>query len=726
MFTPTAGGLFGGRQDILESPVVIVNDQPITDQQVALARQNSPTFASVQEGEVGDDLQLLLIDGLIDRELLRQASAGERVSSGEVRQAVDDWRRENNVAGRQNDQAYLAAIGRMGHTDASFRRTMEEQLRQQRFIDSLSEGVAVTDDEVRSFYEANQEAYRSEERVRARQIVVEDAETAQELHARALDGEDFAALAREHSLVNPERDGAIGAGEGSTEPRPVGRAALPTGVTDAAFGLRGPGTTEVIQSGERYYVVAVEDYLPAQTQAFEEVEEEVREDALAAKRNAELERAFENLRANADIIVPEEAAYSYDDRPVARVGGHEIMASELAHYTYGNQQIQQFLTPDNASIISSFFKPTVLNQLIEEELAYQGAQDLPLTFLGSRQQVASSALNYVSQDVEVTDEEIAAYYQANQGRYTVLASAATTRALFDDEESARAFRSAVLEGESPEDAAAAQGGELEDLGTVGPDTLSPELDRALFETDDLETLEDGREVSEVLVVSEPAPVEDTETADTETADTETAEEAETDAQEDEAAAEMTAAEDEADQPAATRERYVVLVASRTPETVRPLDEVRDQVRSAIEADKRAELRQEWLDGLRERIEVEEFYAVQTEPQPFDPLEGLTDEPVDAEPADAEPVDAEPADAEPADVEPVDTETADDEAPTPEEITPTDTPADTEVTETEATETETAEVETTAVEDVETGEVEVSEGESLGAADSEEEEAPADQ
>ena len=53
------------------------------------------------------------------------------------------------------------------------------------------------------------------------------------------------------------------------------------------------------------------------------------------------------------------------------------------------------------------------------------------------------------------------------------------------------------------------------------------------------------------------------------------------------------------------ERYVILVAQRTPERVRPLEEVRAQVTSAVLAQARAELRNAWLAELRARIEVDE-------------------------------------------------------------------------------------------------------------------------
>lgn len=619
MFTPTIGNPFatgpgrdGGRA------VLLVNNERISELQVARERQQTPLYNLVAEGEAARDLELLLLDNLIDREVLRQASARTRVSSAEVRQAVNDFREANNVAGRANEQRYLTLIGRAGFTDQSFRQYIEAQLRQERYLESVIGSVEVTDEEVRAFYETHPERYQSEARIRARQIVVEDEALAQELRERAQAGEAFAALAAEYSLERADRGGALGAPEGEREPRPVGRTALPTAVANAAFALQGPGVTEVVASGGRYYLVAVEEYLPSGLRPFEEVEAQVREDALEAKRNGEIERVLQELREQATIVVTEDSPYRYDDDVVARVGDEVITRSELVRATYLNPQIQQFLSPDTASLVTDFFKPTILEQLIERELAYQGAQRLDLPLVGSRDLVAQAALNYASRDAEASEEAIRAHYEANLTRFTVPARAEVIRADFDALEAATAFREALLAAEAVDEeqilvTAEEVGGKAEVLGNVAPGQLEPELDNLIFATDAFEPLssEVGREVSDVLVVYEDVtdetPGEEAET-----------EEVEAEA-EDEPTDEADVTEGEGEPERLARERYVVLVAARTPERVRPLDEVRAQVESEVLAAERAELRQAWLERLREEIPVENLLA-QAPALPFDDVD----------------------------------------------------------------------------------------------------------
>lgn len=654
-FTPTLGNLFGNRVQQAGQPQLIVNGQTIGEVEVEQARRNPPYNISV-EGEAGDDLKLLLSESLIDQALVAQAADKVRVSNAEVNQAVRDFRESQGIAGSSNDQRYLALIGQYGFTDASFRDYYRQQLKIQRYQESLTEGVTVSDDEVAAYYEANRGNYQSEPRIIAREIVVDDEATATELYQRLQAGEEFATLAQEASLERADRAGALGAPEGSTEPQPVTRAALPSAVADAAFAFQGPGLTEPIAVNGRYYLVQVEAYQPAGVRPLEEVRDQVEADALAAKRAGVVEATFDELRQNAKVELPPGSSLTLEDPTVARVGDTEIKNSELARALYLNPQIQQSLNSSTIDLITGLFKPTVLEQLIDRELAYQGAQDLDATFFGSKGQIAQQALAYVSRDAVASDEELQQYYEANLESYTIPASAVATRVDFDSQDAASAFRQALLDGEELQAAADASGGTVQELGTVNPGSLQSELDTALFETDGFEALPSGEEVSDVLVLSEEVPAEpeatsdpaDQAPSDAETADaaadveTDTAADAGADAA-DEAAADAPAGSaadgaDSAEPATTTRETYVVLVATRTPERVRSFDEVRAQVENAVLQSKRSELQSAWLDGLRERIPVENLLA-QASAAPGAPEAGAGETPASEDPAAAETTDA---------------------------------------------------------------------------------------
>jgi parvulin-like peptidyl-prolyl isomerase len=605
-FTPSLGVGFGGAGQA-GAVALRVNGEPIHELQVAQTRSN-PLFVAVTEGEVGEDLELLLVDTLIRQEVVRQDAARQRVTDGDVRNAVSEFRTSRGVAGRSNDQAYLNLIGGSGFTDQTFRDYLREQLRQQRWEASAVGSVEVTDEEVRTFFESNRDAYLSEERIEARHVVTETLEAATEARARILAGEEAATVARETSVERADRDGALGAAAGETAPRPVGRPALPTAVATAAFGLRGPGVTEVVQTDGRFHVVVVEAYLAAERRSFDEVAASVREDALAAKQVGILEGAVEELVANARVEFPETSTLRFADEPVARVGDVEILRTQLVRATYTNPQIQQSLSPDSAILITAFFKPAILGQLVDQELAAQGAAELGVPFVGTRSQVAQSALAYVARDAEVDDADVVAYYEQNQAQFTVPASADVLRVDLASLDAAAAFRERTLAGEDVVAVAESLEADVAELGTVRPGQLEGILDTTLFGTDAFTDLPDGVwSISDVLAVAGEAP------------------EALPDAVETEGEAE------EVDPEPTFVENYVVLVAQRTPQRVRPLDEVRAQVRNTVLSQERTELRNAWLAELRERIDVDEaLLGAANAPFVFgdEAADGATDEATD--------------------------------------------------------------------------------------------------
>ncbi|MDR9392048.1 MAG: peptidyl-prolyl cis-trans isomerase [Trueperaceae bacterium] len=569
-FTPTLGAI-GGQTDT-SVPALRVDGETLTELDVAQVRSSSTVFDAVREGPVATDLERLLVATVVEQEVLRQAAASQRIGVGQVRAEVEAFRERNGVDGSANDEAYLRLIGGAGYTDATFRDYVREQLQVAAYRNELVADVALEPGEAEAYYEANEGAYQTEPTVVARQIVVSDVDVAEDVRARVQAGEAFADVAREVSLERAEQGGAVG---GDT-PQPVGRPAFPSQVADAVFARTTPGVTPPIQAAGGVYLVDVERIVPAETRPLDEVRDQVEADALAAKRNAVVEAEIERLVAEAEVEAVEGSDLPVDDPVAARVGDREILTSDLVRATYTNPQIRQSLGPQTATLIFDFFRPTILEQLVDGALAVQGADDLEPTFVGSRDQIAQAALDYVSRDADADDEEIRAYYEDNLDRYTVPASADVERVDFEVEADARAFRDAVLAGDDVEAAADATNGTYEDVGVVQRGTLETALDVSLFDTDAYTPLDgDARELSDVLVL-EPTAL----------------------------ASPSDASPSDASPTDAPTETYVVLVAERVEERVRPLDEVRSDAEARVLAEERQALQREWLDGLRETIDVE--------------------------------------------------------------------------------------------------------------------------
>lgn len=605
-FTPSFGALFGNQSSTVEDPAaLLINGQKISESQLAIARRNPP-FQTNFEGEVGKDLDTLLVDNLIQTELIRQASADEKVTGAEVKKAVNDWRDSQGVGGRKNDGEYINLINRFGYTDASFRDVFQEQLRMDKYRESLTDAVDVSDDELSNFYEVNKNRYLTGEQILAREIVLDDGDKAKQILQEIKDGTDFAELATVNSIEKSDRAGALGAAKDTTEPKPVGRAALPTEVANAAFSLQSGGTTDIIETNDKFYIVKVEKYIASGPQPLEDVREQVKNDALDAKKSGVFEKTMADLRSEAEIEVPATSTISYDNSAVAKVNDTEITRAELARAVYTNPQIAQALRPDTTQIITSLFKPSILESLVDRELAYQGAQKLDVEFIGSKDIVALSALGYISKDATVNDEEVKEYYDSNIARYTIPAQAVVNRINFDSSEAAASFREKMLAGEDLTTSMEELAGTKVDLGTVNPGNLPSELDTILFKTNALIALPDSAEkISDVLVLTEDVILEDGATEQI-TTDEEAAN-ADTQSSDDNTTTtDATIDTTETTEKNTAKEVYVILIADVTPEVIRPLNEVQTQVEAAVLAQKQQDLQKTWLDELRGSSEIETF------------------------------------------------------------------------------------------------------------------------
>ncbi len=592
-FTP--GNLFGnGQQEAAEGPVALtVNGQEIRELEIQRLGQNPP-FNAIQEGPAAQDLQLVLLDQLVSQTVLEQAAADVRVSSGEVRERVNEFREQQGVAGSRNDRAYQNLLAGAGYTDGTFRELTKQQIQQEKYLANLTTDAAPTDEEIETYYTANQSSYQSEPRITAREIVVAGKDEADALYARALTGADFVALARENSTERADQGGALGAAEGESAPKPVTSVALPTAVSQAAFALQGPGLTAPVQAGGAYHIVKVEGYTPAGTRPLGEVRSEVETDLTDLREAAAEEQTLRTLKAAAEISSPAGSTYSYKNPVVARVGDAEIDEAELDRNTYLNPQIQQLLNPNFAGIIANSVKPNVLTQMIDAKLAVQGSKTLDGTFVGPESAVAQSALGYVSRNVKVNDAQVKSFYEENRANYTEPPSALTTRVNFPDAAAARNFRQALttadtIDTESISLAAEAAGGTSENLGTVVPEGQPGEIDTVLFDFEQGMTAlgQSGFDISRVLTLTVPAAAESGGGA---------------------SGGAVSGGAASGGAAPATEEQFVILVAARTPERVRPLAEVRAQVRQAALQQRRNDRQQEWLSGLREQFPVENLLA----------------------------------------------------------------------------------------------------------------------
>lgn len=289
------------QETVLRQPVFQANGRFDRSRYLAVLRQNELTPAQFEGG---------LRDDLLVEKYQRNLLAGLVVSDAEIEQRFRMNHEQVTVnymlvdparftKGIQVTPAEVETYYEQ-HTEA-FQQPARFKL--EYFVLStkqLEETASIHDRAVERYYERNRDTlYTTPKRVRARHILKQvpaDAAPAQEAQAReaaealrqqALNGADFAKLAREHS------DGPTAKNGGD-----LGffrRDEMVPAFADAAFALEAGQTSEVVRSQFGFHVIHVVDIEPAKVQALADVRAQIEEELLTARAERKLELEAERL-----------------------------------------------------------------------------------------------------------------------------------------------------------------------------------------------------------------------------------------------------------------------------------------------------------------------------------------------------------------------------------------------------------------------------------------------
>jgi parvulin-like peptidyl-prolyl isomerase len=550
LFTPQAG------QEAKGKPVLWVNGKAVYELDLLRLQGNDPLYAANPQGLLKVLVDTHFLEQVILTEALKQDAARIRVGSAEVRKEVDRIREQY---GLKDKKTYEQFLNQVGYTDAQLRAEIKAQLQIQKRLEQVRSSAKPTPEEVRFYFEVHQENYKTEPRVQARQIVVDDKKVAEEVLAKAKAGEDFTALAKKYSKVGAEQGGALGAAPGESAPKPVTKVVFPEKVAEAVFALKGPGLVGPIEAGGRYYIVKVEAYLPPKVPTFEEVKDQVEKDAGDAKANGALEAYLEDLRKKAQVRFAEGVGYVYKNPVVATVNEREILLSQVLQPVFSNQQTAALIQQGLGELAVQFFLPQTLETLIDRELLVEAAKKSGKPFIGTKDEIAQAYVLYETRDVTATEEEAKKFYAENPAFFTVPASAEVVGVVFQEEAKAKAFREAALKASDLQALAKAHGGTVTEYGAVNPGQLPAVLDRLVFKVK--ETFPKGPlgEVSEVVKLEDGTFA-------------------------------------------------VLLIKSRKPEELKPFEAVKEEALEGVKTRKRLEKAQALIQKLRQEAKIENRLA----------------------------------------------------------------------------------------------------------------------
>jgi len=193
--------------EVVDRVIAVVNEDVITKTELEDATE---TFFPDPKDRPQKEV---IITQLIEQILLEQEAKknGITISEAEVDRGVELVKNQFNL----NEQDFNEVLKKQNLTPELFREQWRTQMLGNKLIKSKLQGqVAVTEDEIRKYYEENYGKIEPSEEVHIAHILIpsDQEEKAIEVANMAKSGEDFESLAKEHSIdtISAEKGGELG------------------------------------------------------------------------------------------------------------------------------------------------------------------------------------------------------------------------------------------------------------------------------------------------------------------------------------------------------------------------------------------------------------------------------------------------------------------------------------------------------------------------------------
>lgn len=267
-----AGGSATAAKPLSADTVATINGEKITTDTLDLILQQA---TSQGQQAPGPEAKKALVEKLIEMNLFAQAGekAGVR-DDPDFKKAMDMMHKQEDLFTKQA----LAAT----------------YLRKKAFED-----VKVTPDEIKNYYDKNQEQFRTGEQVRASHILVKTEDEAKAIKARLDKGESFEAVAKDKSTCpSASRGGDLGW---------FARGVMDPDFEKAAFALKEGEVSGPVKTKFGWHIIKITGKKPASVKTLEEVSSQIEQKLLQDKQKKVYDDTLAQLRKQADIRINDTA-----------------------------------------------------------------------------------------------------------------------------------------------------------------------------------------------------------------------------------------------------------------------------------------------------------------------------------------------------------------------------------------------------------------------------------
>lgn len=306
------------RTEVMDGLAAIVNGDVVTISQLReLTAARETALREIYRGdELVQQVQTMrksALQDLIDRQLIlqefkkREFNIPEHVINDRIQQII-----LQEFGGDR--QAFVRTLQAQGWSMNRFREMEREKIIVQAMRQAnAKEELIITPRQIQAYYDKNRGNYTTAEEIRLRMIVLRDGGSpdvadgdlpgggnkqamAQEIREKLVGGADFARMASMYSEDTSTAD--MGGDWGWIQ-----RDTLNQELTRAAFALGTGQISPVVQLGDSYYILLVEERKPARVKPLSEVKEQIEANLIQQERSKAQERWLETLRRQAFIRI---------------------------------------------------------------------------------------------------------------------------------------------------------------------------------------------------------------------------------------------------------------------------------------------------------------------------------------------------------------------------------------------------------------------------------------
>ncbi len=230
---------------------------------------------------------------------------GVKVTDAQIAKQIDDIRKQYFSG---DEKKFQAGLEEQGYTLAALREDARANLVSQGIYKDLTDGVKVTDAEVRKYYDDNIDKYKVAESRDVRHILVKTKAEADQIHAELVAGADFAQLAQQHSIDPGSKD------QGGKLTITKGQTVAP--FDKVAFSLATNKLSEPVKTQYGYHLIQpLGDVKPGSVTPFAQVKDQIQSQLLESQKSSavsawasKVEKEYDGKVSYADGFEPPETS----------------------------------------------------------------------------------------------------------------------------------------------------------------------------------------------------------------------------------------------------------------------------------------------------------------------------------------------------------------------------------------------------------------------------------